>query len=673
MIDYTDHTAFLKQFKADQEADSDRREAMREIQAFLHHPQGQWEPSIARKFTGKPKYTFDRCTPLVESVWGKMAENDFDIKVRPDGGGATKENGKRIDGLVRKIERLSNATQIYKQAGKGGIEIGFDCAMVTHKYVDSDSFDQDLLIEHIPNALDRVWFGPFEKPTAEDAPHVTVLGLVPANDEKRYGRKVVSIGTEASKETWTYKREQAVIGRVFYKDNTPRKLYLMSDDSILSDEDKPAFDELAAEGITVIAERNRPKSTVMRREFDEQGWLGEAKPTPFKILNVVPLLPNFRVIEGKVISRGIVEKRMDEQRVLNYAGSRGVDDFALSAKEKLMVGASQAKGREDEFTNYSTSEAEVQLYEDQANATPPYKVPANQGSGGLQQILTMAETSMERGAGVFGINPQNNTGLQSNVALERLENRGDIGTYEYFSAQETMICQIAKVLVGAIPGVYKKGRAATILKEDGSDEEITLGKRVVDQQTGQEIEVIDLSTGIYDVTCDIGPAFANRRAEANEGLLNLAGIDPSIIAEAKDVLLNNHDAPGMDVVAERVRLNMVRSGLIPESQMTEEEKQLLSEMQGEQTADPAQLIGEAELLKAQTQAESAQLDQQIKMIELQQKQQKLDFEQEKQSMELLLKQNMDIAKTLSDLSSSVERLAGTPLAAVPAQQIIDLA
>lgn len=663
MTDYTDHASVIKAFNYDQSAENDRRSEMRDVRSFLHTPSGQWESSVKSKMA--VSYTFDRCNPLVDFISGEMEKNDFDIRITPNGSGATDKKAKRVDGLVRNIEQISNAKNAYKQAGRGGVEVGFDCVEVKNKYCDTDSFDQDLIIDHIPDSIDRVWFGSFEKETAEDAPHVFVLSNISVDkfDSKyKLNRKPVGIGKASHYNYEHYKRDGVDIGRVLYKEYDQKEIHRMSDGSVVDGEDLEQLAHLNALGITIDATRSRDKVRIMSRLFDQHGWLKEEELTPFKLLPVVPLLPNFRIIDGKVYSRGAIEKRMDEQRVLNYAATKQIIDSVLSGKEKLAIGETQASGREDELNSFSTSKSEVFIYNDHKNRTPPYKIPASQGSVALQQVIGMAEQSIEKGAGVFGVNPENNKGLQSDVALERLENRGQAGTYEYYSAQETMIGHIGKVCISAIPEIYpaQSKRTQRILNEDGSTEEIELGAQ-------DDEGIIDLNIGKYDVTCSAGTAYQNRKAEANKGILEMAAIQPDIIPISADIMLKNSDAVGMDVVAERVRLKMVASGLIPENQMTEEEKQMLQAQAGNQEPDPMQKVAEAEALKAQTDAENSQIANQIKIIELQQQQEKLDveresksFDNEKAGVELLLKQQVETARALKDLSTAFNNFQGAP-------------
>jgi hypothetical protein len=136
-----------------------------------------------------------------------------------------------------------------------------------------------------------------------------------------------------------------------------------------------------------------------------------------------------------------------------------------------------------------------------------------------------------------------------------------------------------------------------------------------------------LTIGEYDVVCDVGPAFNSQQKETAQAFLDMAGIDPSTAARNKDIWLRNLQVPGMDLAAEREREFLFNAGEIPESQWTDKEKQRVQEQQlaaqqNPPPPDPNMVIGQAELLKAETEAQASQFEQQVKQVELQQAQQK---------------------------------------------------
>jgi hypothetical protein len=284
-----------------------------------------------------------------------------------------------------------------------------------------------------------------------------------------------------------------------------------------------------------------------------------------------------------------------------------------------------------------------------------------------------------------------NPNAQSGVAIKALQNKGDTGTIKYFNAQEVAICHTARIIIDAIPAVYESERVVRILNEDGSFDMTSINQKVLDEETGREVTLNDLSAGTYDVTCSAGPSFQNRQQETVASMVEVAQVDPTIIELGGDILLNNISAPGMNKMAERKRQMLLNQGVIPLDQMTDEEKQALQQQQANQQQGPSpeELIGQAEMIKAQTDQQTAQFEQQVKQIELQQAQQKLDQEGAKiqseaqnKEMNTMLqnqKQQMDILTSATDQMAKltaafgIDAIAGSEPANIIAQQgnIID--
>lgn len=607
-MNYDSIEEVLKALKASQIAEHDRREKIREIQDFLNAPNGQWEPEIYSRFDGKPRYTFDMCKPVVQNIWGEMAQNDFDIRIRPAGGEATKELAKLYDGLIRNIETISNAAKVYASAGKKSIKYGFAAWRILQDWADVDAFDQDLFIREIQNAVDRLWFdASATQQDMSDAEFCFILDTV-SNDEyeKRWPEgKKVSVSIDGSSTTYTHKAQKITVGEFLYKKPITKTLCLMSDGKVLSAEDAEEAVKLGGE---IERTRQRKAYKVCSRFFDGEGWLDKEKDTVFDHLPVIPVFANFEVNEEKCIYFGAVEHLMDAQRVYNYTESRKVEEVALAPKAKYMMTTQQVQGHESTLATMNTNNAPVQLYNHVDGQPAPYQTGGAQMNPGLSEVSQSMAQNIERSSGVFGVNPANNRGLQSDIALQRLENRGQIGTFEYFAAQEVAINRTAQILIHAIPKIYDTPRQQRILNEDGSFEMVELNKATYDPETRQTIKLNDLSVGVYDVTCEIGPAFKNRQEESAKAITELAAIDPTIMQQGKDILLGNINAPSIDLLAERARQQMVMAGMIPQSQLTDEEKQMLAiASQQPQEPDPNMVLAQAEMKKAEVELLTLQI------------------------------------------------------------------
>ena len=281
----------------------------------------------------------------------------------------------------------------------------------------------------------------------------------------------------------------------------------------------------------------------------------------------------------------------------------------------------QALGYEQSLSTLNTNHDPVQFFNpDDRIPGPPQQVGGAQINPGLRSISTAMNEVINQSAGMFAANMGDNPNAQSGIAIQRLQNKGDNGTTIYKRCHEIAICHTFRIIASAIPEVYKDRREVRIINEDRSDEVVTLNETIIDNDTGRPVTLRDLSRGAYKITCKAGPAFRNRQEQTVQNLIEVAKVDPSIIELGGDILLSNINAPGMKLLAERKRKQLFSAGLIPIDEMTDQEKQELQRQQQEAAQnpkqDPAMLIGQAEIMKAQNEVKKSELDVQEKSMKL---------------------------------------------------------
>jgi hypothetical protein len=290
----------------------------------------------------------------------------------------------------------------------------------------------------------------------------------------------------------------------------------------------------------------------------------------------------------------------------------------------------QAAGHEDQLGTLNTNSDPVQFF----NPDPEFpSIPQQQGGAVVNQGLSLIAQSMQSminaTAGMFAANMGDNPNAQSGVAIRQLQNKGDNGTFKYSRAMEIAIAATGRLIKDAIPKVYDTTRTVRILREDESYDMADLNQQVIDNATGEIVVINDLSVGSYDVICKAGPSYKNRQEETIEAITALAQVDPSIMQIAGDLMLQSVNTPAASQIAERKRAQMLQQGVIPQSQMTEEEimemQQAQMMAQGQQAPDPAMVLAQAEQLKA----EAEMMRSQIEMQKLQNEQIKLQLEAQK--------------------------------------------
>lgn len=703
MPDYTDYEVVKDLLTKAQDANDNLRDRVREQHDFVDDRDGQWAEDVANTFTthGRPRFTFDKANPIVNQISGEMKKADFGIKVLPSGPGSDKDLAETLNGMVRNIQNISNAKHIYSAAGKSMVTGGFDGWRVVQKFVDGDSMDQDLMIEDIPNAVDSLWLGT-ESMKQDGSDSLTGWQLV-ALTEDQYKDKYpdgngTSVQTDRKNRRFEQKPDQVIVADFYYKQPITKELVMLTDGRVVEDNEdfQKIKDELAAANppVTIALDeegeerrRSRKVFKVMHRQFDGDDWLTEARETVFTFIPLIPTYGNFKVRDGKIIYRGVIDKLMDPCRVYNYARSRQIEEGALSPRDKIWMTPEQIKGFQTSIQTMNTNIDPVQQYNVDNTAPPPFKLGPSQINQGLAETAQSANDDVAQAAGLFAANLGDNPGLQSGVAIDSLKETGDTGTIDYYESQEIAICHTARILVDAIPRVYDATRQVRILGEDDTANMVFLNQKVIDNETGDVVTLNDLSVGKYDVTCTVGKSYKNRQQETVAAITEVATFDPTIMQEGGDILLGNITAPGMDLVAARKRQQLFNANLIPEDQWTDEEReqqQLAQQQQEQQPPTPEEMIGQAELTKAQTDQQTAQFEQQVKIEELKQAQQKLDQEGQKiandgrtKEIDLLFKQQKQQSDLLTDAVNQmktlteafgIEGLGGRAPATIIAQQ-----
>ena len=640
-MDYSKHNDVINALRDSQTADEDERAKARECIHFVNKPDGQWEPDVINRLRGKPRYTDDRTNPIVNQIAGEIADAEFTLRAKPAGGDATKQDAQLFDGIIRNIRNISNADLTFNSAARMVTESGLAGWEIGQDYSDGDTFDQDLLIKPINDYAYRVWWdsSSFER-THEDAEFCFKLVYVSKEEyEKRWPDKSPqSIGQSQHDQAYYYKPDVIVIAEFFRRKPIKKTLYKMSNGAVYEDSDEfqMLLDELELAGITIEDERESQDHVVTMRYMDGAQWLDDEEDTVFSVIPIIPAYANFKVVEGKIIYRGAVEKLMDNQRVHNYAFSRNVEEIALKPRNKIFMTETQMEGHEAAISTLNTNMAPVQTYNVDPEAPPPFFMDTSNVNNAVAQLIEQTDVGMNRNAGLFASNMGENPGLQSGVAIEKQIQRGSIGVQPYFEAIDYAIVKTGKILINTIPKVYDATREVRILNEDGSFDLKTINQVVIDNQTGQPISLNDLSKGNYDVTVDIGSKYKNKQAETSEHFAQLAARDPSIMGLAMDVYFRNINSPGFDEIAERARAQMLLNGTIPLEQMTDEERanyeQEQAQAQQQPQTDPAAMaMAEAEMIKGQADmlnAQNKQAEIQIKAQQLQLEAAKIDLQRQ---------------------------------------------
>lgn len=667
--DRTQHRAWLKQLSDFQTSDLDQREQARDADHFLLDKDGQWELHVSKTLDSqkRPRYTFDKVTPVVESIMADIEDMDFSINVKPQGGEANKEDALMREGMIRTIENNCVATDVYRKAARRVIRRGFDAWEVKAKYLDPWSFEQDIVIEPIANAINRVWFdNTSTKQDGSDIESAYVLtSMSPDDYENTWPRGAkVSVSDSETHQQYeeNYQPEVITVGKKYYRKAIKVEVVQMSNGDVLevNDDNKKIFDELKVRNIVEVNRKTVDDWSVYCRYFDGAGMLEPEQKTAFKSIPIVPVYGNHEILghNSKITYSGIVLKEMDAQRVHNYAKSREIEEGALAPRTKWWMTKKQAQGHEIQLSQMNISADPVQFYNFDETAKAPYQGGTNQVNPHLSTLGNQMAMDIKEQAGVFSAMQGDFAGRMSEDTVRMQIDRGTATTRKWVNSIITAIKRTGDIILEALPVVYDTKRQVMITGIDGTESSEVINNEVFDQQSQQMIQVNNLNQGKYKVVCDAGPAFANKMEAGLDALLKYAAIDPTIIAQGGDIMMRAIDAPLVDKIAERKRLQMLMQGMIPEDQMTDDEKQQVAQMmqarQANQQPDAAMVMAQAEMLKGQAdmlEQQNKQAQIQLEAVKVQQKGQELELKAQGQQFDNMNKA-VDIDKTVADTAQS---------------------
>lgn len=660
-----DHSAAVELRAKTQEHEKEARDQAREAAHFITDKWGQWEQTVWDRFSDRPKYQIDLTKPVIDRIAGEIEQMEFGGTVIPSSGEAEEEISETYEGMLRTIDNMSNAQQIYQDAARKIIGPGYDAWLITTDWADADAFEQDILIRKIPNAIDRVWI-----PGVAEASKLTDLksGFVDTYlSLKEYKRQfpegsAMSVGEAASTTYYSGSPNDGIyVSDFYYIKETSKTLHLLSDGTVIDDEDfQKASSALAGQGVSIVRSRKRKIPKCYMRKLDANDWLTDEKETPFSYIPIVECYGNFDVLEKKAVYYGEIKKLMDPQRIYNYSTSREIADGALAPVDKIAATVEQVRGHEDQNRELNTANDALFLYNaDTSGAPPPYRMGGPSPNPQLLNTANRAQQDIKEIS--MSHNPMQGQGISghSGKAYEILTQNADSASHKYIKALKKSVQQTYDIIIDAIPRVYDTvDRQVSLTQPDGTTQFAPINKQIFDELGNPAGSVNDLSQGRYTFKVMAGPAYTSRQSELVDVISKWAAIDPTIISEGGDILFGAMQQPGMEQIAERKRKSLLDSGMIPESQLTNKEREKIAQqIQMQQEQEQSNPIDQATIsaILAQVQDTMSQIEERQSRVQI------AFMEENRKMMETLAKiqkGEIDMQKTQSETLGNLRQATG---------------
>ena len=573
--------AAMARYKTATEAVRENRRDMIDDQLFAAGD--QWPDEVKAMRVGRPMQTINRLPAFIDQIIGDARQNKVAIKVYAGEDGDV-DTAQVYSGLIRSIENRSNADFSYDTALEQTATFGFGAWRIKTQYVADDSFDQEVVIERIANAL-NVYFDPASiQPDYSDAEYVIVVDSLSKDEFKARWPKAAetSFQDEHVEIGWT-NGDMMQIAEYWHKERTPVTLYLLADGTVT--DQKPTAPEM------VLRERKSEKCVVKMcilsgaEILQSADWAG-------KYLPIVGVNGKEDLVDGKRILRGIVRHAKDPQRMYNYWRTIDTETKALAPKAPVLVTTKQLDGLDDLWSDALSGSLPYLPYNPDPAAGMPQRLNAGLQDRGFEQAALLAVDEMKATTGIYSAALGEQSNETSGRAILARQREGDTANFAYIDNLSRAIRHSARIIIDLIPKIYDTERVVEIMGIDGQKKlERINSARITDD--GQVEPVNDLTTGRYDLVVDVGPSYTTKRIEALNMMVEIAKMNPAIMQIAGDLIIKSMDWDGADAIAERLK-RTIPANIVGEEegedkpeipaeiqQMIEQGKQLIAKLQEE--------------------------------------------------------------------------------------------
>lgn len=530
----------------------------------------QWPEHIrrAREIDKRPCLTINKLPAFIRQVVNDARQNNPGITVSPVDDGADQNTAEVYTGLIRSIERDSNAPLAYDNAIDNSATNAFGFFQLAIEYADAYSFDKEVRILPIYDPLSVHW-------------DVNDYGMDAS------GWRYAFIGELLAKKKFQNEYPGA-LEISFEGDNNTREALWLSDDSVRVSTfwHKEMVKETLLQ-FKDVTNPNAPPFAILQKDFESndmniaavQGGLWEqvqsretevAKVTrrlitgkevleeqewPGPTIPVCPVWGEVVIDRGKRYLRSMIRDAKDPQIIFNFFRTTASELLALQPKNPWLVKADsipeghQAKWENANVKNYSYLEYEGDI--------PPQRMGF---AGAPSGVITEAMNASDDIKAITGIHDASlgATGNEtSGKAILARQTKSDNSNFHFIDNLHGGMRYGGRCIVDIIPSVYNERQMIRILGDDMKEKIIHLNSAENQKRIDMgEIsgDLVDLTIGKYDVIVKSGPSHASQRDEAREVFIEMMRSMPQVAPYISDFLMDNMDFKGADKLSKRLKL-----------------------------------------------------------------------------------------------------------------------
>lgn len=539
-----------------------RSDAVDDLQ-FLTGNQWPEELRRAREFDKRPCLTFNRLPAIIQQVTNDQRQNDLSIKIHPVGE-SDKEGAEIRQALIRQIESESNADSAQDAAVNSAASIGWGYFGLTTEYESETSMDQVIRFRRFRDAM-KIYFDPDAQEVdgsdarwamiSDDMSRDAFVRQYPKASTSSSDLHMRGLGDRAAQ--WMNEKTVRVV-EYYWIEDVQAKLCLYSDGSVRFKDDPELPTAAVVMPTTIVAERDTYRRRVWWAKLTAAEVL-EKTEVPFGWIPIFPVCGTEYVVNGRVVRSGIVRYAKDPQRMYNFFMTSATEEVGLRPKSPYIMAAGQSKGYEAKWAAANVRNFPFLEYTpvtvDGVLAPAPQRQPMADVPSGLLMLARHASDDLKATTGIYDASLGAKGNETSGIAIRQRARQGDTANFHYTDNLVKSMRHAAKCILKAIPSVYDRPRIVRLMDEKGAvrSEQVNQPAMVQDEM-GNAVEQVlnDLTSGTYDITISVGPAYDTLRQEASDSMTQVVQAFPQIMQFAGDLVAKSWDWPGADEIAKRL-------------------------------------------------------------------------------------------------------------------------
>lgn len=521
--------------------------------------------------TGQFTMVIDRLNPMVSQTINAYRKSPLAMRVRPKGGGASKQVADMIEGHLRDIEQQSEAEIAYTIALDQAVGQGLGYFRLVREYEDPRSFQQVLRIRAVYNRF-AVYLDPASvHPAGLDAEYAFLIDRWPTSKFMQWYEVSPQELTLFCGDDATWRTDAEVqLAEYYYKTYEVQELVKLPNGTVLPTKGMQDLDPTWPTRETRLPTVHWVKmagNAVLERTV----WPGTYIP----IIRVEGQRLN---VNGQDQRTGMVQAGRDAQVSVDVYSTMEATAIMAAPKSPWLLYAEQISGYE-RFWNQANDPTLPYLLHKAVVVNgqllpPPQRTVVEPAIQAITQAKVLAQADLQATVGMFEASMGQPSNEQSGVAIDKRKIEAEGTNYTYSANLAWSIRALGTMCVEILPKLYTGPADLRQVSPDGGVKTTPVNQSYQDEQGQTQAHF--LSQGQYEVVVSSGPSYETARMATADKLGTVLGaVQPEIQRYFLDTWANALDFPGSEDLAARFK-TLVPPEALAASEQTDPRTQLVT-------------------------------------------------------------------------------------------------